>query len=83
MDLKRIKNSLDGYVSDAIEVVQETKLYNNAIKYKFELSLILFVLAGTIMETLLYSWGQSYIWGLIWLLPIYGVYKQEKRLTST
>lgn len=77
MGLQKIKNSLNCYVSDTIETIQKTKQYNDAIKYKFELSLISFVAAGTIMEMFLYSCDGYAISGLIWLLPIYGAYKKE------
>lgn len=80
MNLQKIKNSLNCYVSDTIGAIQETKSYNDAVKYKFELSLILFVGSGAIMETVLYIYSLSPWWGLAWLLPIYGAYKNQLRL---
>ncbi len=80
MNLQRIKESLDCYVSDTIGAIRETKQYNDAVKYKFELSLIACVLSGTILEMFLYINSDSPLWGLAWLLPIYALYKNQLKL---
>lgn len=59
------------------------KIKNFITLYKFELSLISFVLAGTIMEMFLYSYDGYAISGLIWLLPIYGAYKNQRKTMQT
>ena len=80
MDLKKIKSKLDDFVYNLMEAIEESEQYKKAVLYKFELSLILFVGAGSLMETILYIYSLSPWWGLAWLLPIYGAYKNQLRL---
>ncbi len=80
MDLKKIKSKLDNFVYDSMEAIEASEQYKRAVLYKFELSLILFVGAGSLMETVLYIYSQSPLWGLVWLIPIYGAYKNQLRL---
>lgn len=85
MDQKELKNkamkSLNELKNRGVDYSTKTKEFSTL--YKFELSLIACVLAGAVMEGLLYAKGQSFIWGLLWLFPIYGFYKQEKAQTNT
>lgn len=83
MDLKKIKSKLDDFVYDSMEQIEVSELYKKAVLYKFELSLILFVGAGALMETVLYIYSLSPWWGLAWLLPIYGAYKYQLKLMQT
>lgn len=57
------------------ETVEQIK--KQAIEYKFELILCGLVVAGTVSEIMLYSAAKSPWWGLLWLLPIYGMYKHQ------
>ena len=74
-DLKKIKSKLDDFVYNSMEAIEASEQYKKAVEYKFELSLILFAGAGSLMETVLYIYSLSPWWGLTWLLPIYGVHK--------
>jgi hypothetical protein len=91
MDLQKIKNSLDCYVSGIIETAQKTKIvetaqetkqYKKCIEYQFELILCSLVAAGTLTEMALYSVAKSPWWGLLWLLPIYGMYKRQLKFMA-
>ena len=80
MDLKMIKSKLDDFVFNIMEAIETSELYKKTVLYKFELSLILLVGAGSLMETVLYIYSLSPWWGLVWLLPIYREYKIQLRL---
>ena len=83
MDLKKIKSKLDDLVYDSMEAIEASEQYKKAVEYKFELTLITFVGAGALMETVLYIYNISPWWGLAWLLPIYGAYKTQLKTMST
>jgi len=83
MDLKMIKSKLDDFVFNAMKSIETSELYKKTVLYKFELSLILLVGAGSLMETVLYIYSLSPWWGLAWLLPIYGAYKNQLKTMST
>ena len=77
MDLKKLKSKLDDFVYNAMEAIETSGLYKKAVLYKFELSLIACVFAGSILEMCLYINSHSPWWGLVWLLPIYRAYKNQ------
>jgi len=53
------------------------QIKKQAIEYKFELILCGLVAAGAVSEIVLYNCNGSPWWGLLWLLPIYGMYKHQ------
>ena len=83
MDLKMIKSKLDDFVYGTAETIKASEQHKKTVKYKFELSLILLVGAGSLMETVLYIYSLSPWWGLAWLLPIYGAYKNQLKVMQT
>jgi len=83
MDLKKLKSKLDDLVYDSMEAIEASEQYKKAVEYKFELTLITFVGAGALMETVLYIYNISPWWGMAWLLPIYGAYKTQLKTMST
>ena len=83
MDLKMIKSKLDDFVFNVMEAIETSELYKKAVLYKFELSLIACVFAGSILEMCLYINSRSPWWGLVWLLPIYRAYKGQLKLMQT
>lgn len=83
MNLQKIKESLNCHVSNTIGTIQESEQYKKCIEYKFELALILFVGSGILTEGILYSTGSSPFVGLMWLIPIYGAYNNQLKVTRT